>query len=51
MCSLLQNGAYAEAMTSCNEVLEVDENNIDALCDRAEAKILNEMFEDGQYVL
>ena len=44
---LFQNGAYSDAMTACNEVLEVDENNVDALCDRAEAKINNEMYEEG----
>ena len=39
---------YNEAIQSCNEVLEVDENNMDALCDRAEAKISNQMFEEGK---
>ena len=42
-----KNGAYNEAMSVCSEVLEVDENNIDALCDRAEVQISNEMYEAG----
>jgi DnaJ family protein C protein 3 len=35
------------AMTKCNEALEFDENNVDALCDRAEMYILQDNFEDG----
>ena len=27
--------------------MKIDENDVDALCDRAEAHILNEMYDDG----
>jgi len=36
-----------EALEACNEVLEVEEQNIEALCDRAEAYIANEQFEEA----
>ena len=39
------------AMTKCNEALEFDENNVDALCDRAEMYILQDMFEEGELCL
>ena len=35
-------------MDACNAVLEYDEKNIEALCDKAEALILNEEFEEGK---
>ena len=37
-----------EATKQCNEALKLDENDVDALCDRAEAHILNEMYDEGQ---
>ena len=37
-----------EAIQQCNEALKLDENDVDALCDRAEAHILNEMYDEGQ---
>lgn len=37
-----------EAIKQCNEALKLDENDVDALCDRAEAHILNEMYDEGQ---
>ena len=37
-----------EAIKLCNEALKLDENDVDALCDRAEAHILNEMYDEGQ---
>ncbi|XP_058965590.2 dnaJ homolog subfamily C member 3-like [Pocillopora verrucosa] len=36
-----------DAITECNEALKIDENDVDALCDRAEAHILNEMYDDA----
>lgn len=36
-----------EAFNSCNEVLEAEPENIDALCDRAETYINNEQYEEG----
>ena len=43
----MQAGAFQEALDACNDVLESDENNVHALCDRAEAFILNEMYEEA----
>lgn len=37
-----------EAFEACNQVLDEDENNIDALCDRAETYIANEQYEKGK---
>ena len=37
-----------EAIKQCNEALKLDENDVDALCDRAEAHILNEMYDEGR---
>lgn len=42
-----KGGNIKEAFSICNEVLKTDENNVDALCDRAETYILNEQFEEG----
>nr|ABA28991.1 Dna J-like protein 3 [Cladocopium sp. C3] len=36
-----------EAIKQCNEALKLDENDVDALCDRAEAHILNEMYDEA----
>lgn len=37
----------SDAIEECNEALKIDENDVDALCDRAEAHILNEMYDEG----
>ncbi len=37
----------SDAIKQCNEALKIDENDVDALCDRAEAHILNEMYDEG----
>ena len=44
---IFQAGMPEEALDACNKVLEVDENNIEALCDRAEAYIYNDQFDEG----
>lgn len=36
-----------DAIKQCNEALKIDENDVDALCDRAEAHILNEMYDEA----
>ena len=36
-------------MKQCNTILKDDENNVDALCNRAEVHILNENYEQGIY--
>ncbi|XP_046851742.1 dnaJ homolog subfamily C member 3-like [Xenia sp. Carnegie-2017] len=41
------NGDITETLNSCTEAIELDENNVDALCDRAEGYILNEMYEEA----
>ena len=46
---LLQAKNIKEAFSDCNQVLEMDENNIDALCDRAETYLTNEQFEKGMH--
>ena len=38
----------SDAIKQCNEALKLDENDVDALCDRAEAHILNEMYDEGK---
>lgn len=38
----------SDAIKQCNEALKIDENDVDALCDRAEAHILNEMYDEGK---
>jgi len=42
-----KSGQFKEAVDACTEVIAATNNNIDALCDRAEAYILNEMYEEG----
>ncbi|KAK3586229.1 hypothetical protein CHS0354_014050 [Potamilus streckersoni] len=41
-------GKSMEALKSCNELLDMDPENIDALCDRAEAYIHNEQYEEAK---
>ncbi|XP_068732084.1 dnaJ homolog subfamily C member 3-like isoform X1 [Montipora capricornis] len=36
-----------DAIKQCNEALKLDENDVDALCDKAEAHILNEMYDEA----
>ena len=36
-----------KTLDSCSEAIKLDENNVDALCDRAEGYILNEMYQEG----
>lgn len=38
-------GHISEALKSCSEVLDRDHDNVEALCDRANAHILNEAYE------
>ena len=45
----LQAHHTKEALAVCSEVLEKEPNNVDAIIDRAEAHIQNEMFEEGKY--
>lgn len=42
-----QNKNVQEALDSCKSVLEFDPNNVDALCDRAEAYLINEQYEEA----
>jgi hypothetical protein len=44
---LLQNGDIEKTLDSCSEAINLDENNVDALCDRAEGYILNDMYQEG----
>jgi len=44
---VLQAGLVEEAMTACKQVFDLDANNQDAYCDRAEAHIINEDFQEG----
>ena len=39
-----------DAIRQCNEALKLDENDVDALCDRAEANILNEQYDEGEFL-
>ena len=41
-------GSIKEALKSCNEILEIDPQNIDALINRAETHITNEEFDKGE---
>jgi len=41
---------YAEALTACQEALDLVKD-ASVLCDRAEAYIGTEMFDDGNYIL
>ena len=47
MCWLWQAGNIQETMKACKEVFDLDAHNQDAFCDRAEAHILNEQYEEG----
>ena len=38
---------YSDGLNWCGQALELDELNIDVLCDRAELYIRNEMFEEA----
>ncbi|XP_064638732.1 dnaJ homolog subfamily C member 3-like [Lineus longissimus] len=40
-------GNFEKALKICSKIIENDENNIDALCDRAEAYLANDMLDDG----
>ena len=44
---IFQGGHGSEPIKACNEVLEMDPENLHALCDRAEAHIANENYDDG----
>ena len=50
LCLDFQLQSPNDATTQCNEALKLDENDVDALCDRAEAHILNEMYDEGELV-
>lgn len=41
------SGDVEKTLDSCSEVLKFDENNVDALCDRAEGYILNDMHQEA----
>ena len=43
----MQGGHGSDALKACNEVLEMEPENYDAKCDRAEAYIANEQYEEG----
>lgn len=43
----MQLNLYSEGLNWCNKALELDELNIDVLCDRAELYIKNDMFEEA----
>ena len=47
ICVDFQLDNPSDAIKQCNEALKIDENDVDALCDRAEAHILNEMYDEG----
>lgn len=48
----LHAGHVAEAINECTEVLKYgDENDLDVLCDRAEAYIVSEQFDKGMFYL
>ncbi|ELT92807.1 hypothetical protein CAPTEDRAFT_228061 [Capitella teleta] len=42
-----KSGATAEALAACQEVFDLDADNLEALCDRAEAYINNEQYEEA----
>lgn len=41
------NGDIEKTLDSCSEAINLDENNVDALCDRAEGYILNDMYQEA----
>ncbi|VDK58347.1 unnamed protein product [Gongylonema pulchrum] len=44
----LHAGHIAESIEACSEVLKYgDPNDVDVLCDRAEAYLTNEQYDDG----
>jgi hypothetical protein len=45
---VFQGGHVKEAMTTCDQVLDMDPQNTDALINRAEAHIVNENFDRGK---
>jgi DnaJ family protein C protein 3 len=44
----LQGGHGKDALKACNEALDMDPENANILCDRAEAHIANEDYEAGR---
>ena len=42
-----QAGHGSDAIKSCTELLEMDPESLDGLCDRAEAHIANENYDEG----
>lgn len=42
---------FSDVIKQCNEVLKIDENDVDVLCDRVEVYILNEMYDEGRKLL
>ena len=42
-----QLNLYSEGLSWCGKALELDELNIDVLCDRAELYIKNDMFDEA----
>ena len=36
-----------EALDICGEIIRKDANNVEALCDRAEAYLMDENYEEG----
>ena len=42
-----QLNMYSDGLDWCNQALELDDLNIDVLCDRAELYIKNDMFEEA----
>jgi DnaJ family protein C protein 3 len=45
MCTQLN--LYTEGLDWCGKALELDDLNVDVLCDRAELYIKNDMFEEA----
>lgn len=48
---LFQLGSVKEALNACNNVLQRDSENLDALIDRAEAHIADEDYDKGKLFL
>ena len=46
---ILQAGHGTDAIKSCTDLLDMDPDSIDGLCDRAEAHIANENYDGGMY--
>ncbi|KAL4220081.1 DnaJ subfamily C member 3 [Mactra antiquata] len=44
---LAKDGHGTDAIKECNEVLDMDPDNLNVLCDRAEAHIANENYDDA----